>query len=435
MSNLRKQRFGWYVYDWANSAFSTSVITVFLGPYLTSVAKTAADASGMIHPFGLTIHPGSWFSFVVSASVIMQVFILPMIGAITDSWSNKKALISATAFTGAIATTFMYMISVSAGNYMLGGLLFVIANLAFGASIVVFNSFLPMLANAADRDKVSSRGWALGYLGGGLLLAVHLMYFSSVESEGGSVELAIRTILASVGIWWGLFTLVPLLLMKFPRAKNSEPPALKQSFGQLYHTFKTLRYYPQTLLFFVAYLMYNETVQTVITMSAQFGQEEIGLGMDVLMQAILIVQFVGIIGSLMFERIASLVGTKQAIIIALFGWVGVLVAGYALVTTATHFYILASVIAIVLGGTQALSRSLFSTMIPVGKEAEYFSLYEISDKGTSWLGPLFFGLALTLTGSYRIAVFSLIIFLLVGMVLLMRVNVKKAVMEAENAVH
>lgn len=433
MSELRKQRFGWYVYDWANSAFSTSVITVFLGPYLTSVAKTAADVNGLIHPFGIPLHPGAWFSFAVSASVILQVFILPIIGAITDSYSNKRILISATAFTGAIATTLMYLISAGAGNYMLGGGLFIVANVAFGASIVVFNSFLPMLAKPAERDAVSSRGWALGYLGGGLLLAVHLLYFSSVESAGGSVELAIRTILASVGIWWGLFTLVPLLTMKFPRAGSIQPLAIKSSFSQLFKTLRSLRNYPQTLIFFVAYLMYNETVQTVITMSAQYGQEEIGLGMDTLMQAILIVQFVGIVGSLMFERIASLIGTKQAIIVALFGWAGVLVASYALVTTAMHFYMLAAVIAIVLGGTQALSRSLFSTMIPVGKEAEYFSLYEISDKGTSWMGPLFFGLALTMTGSYRIAVLSLIVFLIIGIVLLMKVNVPQAMKEAEHS--
>jgi UMF1 family MFS transporter len=167
-------------------------------------------------------------------------------------------------------------------------------------------------------------------------------------------------------------------------------------------------------------------------MSSAYGQAELGLDLSTLTQAILLVQFVAIGGSLLFERIARVIGAKYAIVVGLAGWAVVLVAAYAWVTSATGFYVLAAVIAVVLGGTQALSRSLFSVMIPPGKAAEYFALYEISDKGTSWLGPLAFAVALNLTHSYRVAILSLIIFLIVGLLLLLRVNVQRARAESGN---
>jgi MFS transporter, UMF1 family len=184
MASLKQQRFGWYVYDWANSAFSTSVVTVFLGPYLTSVAKAAAGADGTITGWGM--QPGAWFGYMVSLSVLLQVIILPIVGSITDRTGRKKPMLAATAFVGALATTMLFFLSVEAGNFIYGGILFVIANVAFGASVVVSNAFLPDLASSAERDKVSSFAWALGYLGGGLLLVVHLFYFQGVEASGGS---------------------------------------------------------------------------------------------------------------------------------------------------------------------------------------------------------------------------------------------------------
>jgi UMF1 family MFS transporter len=219
-------------------------------------------------------------------------------------------------------------------------------------------------------------------------------------------------------------------LLPATAARSAEPLRLGLAFRQLVDTLLHARSYPQTLLFLVAYLTYNDAVQTVITMSSQFGQEELGLGIDVLMSAILLVQFVAIGGALVFERVAAWTTTKHAIMIAIVGWVAVLVMAYAAVRGTTDFYFMAAAIAIVLGGIQALSRSLFSQMIPVGREAEYFSLYEISDKGTSWIGPMVFGWTLTLTGSYRLAVLSLIVFLVIGFALLSAVNVERARREA-----
>ncbi len=423
MPTLKAQRFGWYVYDWANSAFSTSVVTVFLGPFLTNVAESAANGAGQVTPFGIPMHPGSWFSYCIAVSVILQVFILPPIGAIVDRSHRKRLSLAVWAFLGAAATIGLAVLSSGSGNYITGGLFFIIANLSFGASVVVANSFLNDLATPEERDSVSSRGWAFGYLGGGLLLLAHLLWFSAAKESGGPIEPVIQGVFVTTGIWWALFTFVSIMLLrdKVP-AHAHEKHALKQSFKQLFTTLRDLAQYPQTLRFFIAYLLYNDAIQTVIAMASVYGAEELDLGLDVLTQAILLVQFVAIGGSLIFAWLAERINTKRAIIVGLYGWSAVLIAAFFWVSTATHFFILAAVIAIVMGGTQALSRSMFSRMIPAGKEAEYFSLYEISDKGTSWIGPLAFGLALTLTNSYRWAVLSLIIFMVAGLVVLMGVK-------------
>jgi UMF1 family MFS transporter len=424
MPSLRAQRFGWYTYDWANSAFSTSVVTVFLGPYLTSAAESAAGTAGHVEPImGLAMHPGSWFSYCVALSVILQVVVLPPLGAFVDRTHRKRTMLALCALLGAGATMGLTAVSAGAGMYILGGLLFVVANLAFGASVVVANSFLNDLATSEERDDVSSRGWAFGYLGGGLLLLLHLLWFSSAKGAGEPVEPVIQGVFLTTGLWWAGFTVVALLFLRDQRAHQRHAEHnVRQSFRQLFITLRDLAGYPQTLRFFIAYLLYNDAIQTVITMASVYGAEELGLGLDVLTQAILLVQFVAIGGALLFGRLADMVGTKNAIIIGLLGWCGVLIAAFVWVATATQFFILAAIIAIVMGGTQALSRSMFSRMIPAGKEAEYFSLYEISDKGTSWIGPLAFGIALTLTNSYRWAVLSLIIFMVAGLAVLLSVR-------------
>lgn len=432
MSSLRRQRTGWYFYDWANSAFSTTVVTVFLGPYLASVAKHAAAADGNIHPFGISIDPGSWFPFMVSFSVLLQVFVLPMVGAIADRSTNKRSILGVLAYGGAISTTLLFFLRVDTGNYLFGGFFFVLANVLFGASVVVYNSFLPELSSEAERDKVSSRGWAVGYLGGGLLLLLNLLYYKAsndgIDGLSSTEQLAIRTILASAGIWWATFTIIPLVALRSLRSQHfveghaGHEGGMGAAFKQLWRTLQHMLGYRQTLIFLCAYLLYNDAVQTVLTMASVYGQEELHLGLDTLTTAILMVQFVAIPGSILFERLASRIGTRNAIMTALVCWTLVLVITYAWVSTEAHFYILAALIAIVMGGTQALSRSYFSRMIPDGKEAEYFSLYEISDKGTSWIGPLAFGVALDLTHSYRTAILSLIVFFIAGMILLVRVK-------------
>lgn len=423
---------GWYMYDWANSTFASTVITLFLGPYLTALAKAAAGADGRVHPLGIPVDPRAWWGYLVSLSVAMEVLVLPLVGTMADFSAHKKRLMGILAYTGALATAAMFFLQGQA--YLAGGMLFLIANLAFGASIVVYNSFLPEIAPPEQRDAVSSNGWGIGYLGGGLLLALNLVLFSRSEALGISEALAVRINLASAGVWWALFTVIPLAALRNrpPSRPHLPGEGLMHGFRQFADTLRDMRHYPQTLRFLLAYLIYNDAVQAVITLAAQFGNDELKIPMADLTMVILMVQFVAFFGALLFDRIARWIGTKPAVIVSLLIWTGVLVAMYVSVRNTRQFFIAAAVVAIVLGGTQALSRSLFSQMIPRGREGGYFSVYEISDKGTSWLCPLLFGLALQFTGSYRLAILSLVTFFVGGMLVLLAVNVPRAAREAGN---
>jgi MFS transporter, UMF1 family len=285
---------------------------------------------------------------------------------------------------------------------------------------------------------VSSRGWAFGYLGGALLLAASLVLFTRYEALGLTEGEAVRICLASAGVWWAGFAVVSITLLRNRRPREAAlVPAsggpLRASFRQLGGTLRDLRRYRLTLWFLAAYLLYNDGVQTVIGVSAQYGAEELELSQTTLVSAILLVQVVAFFGAVGMGRIAARIGAQRTVLGALAVWTGVLVAAYFLTTgAAVQFYLLAVVIGFVLGGTQALSRSLFSQLIPAGKEAEYFGLYEISDRGTSWLGPFLFALTFQLTDSYRSAIVSLVLFFGVGGWLLLKLDMRRAIVEAGN---
>ncbi|WP_138732099.1 MFS transporter [Modestobacter excelsi] len=433
---LRRERFGWYSYDWAMSAFNTTVISVFLAPYLTSVAEAAADAGGRIHPLGISMPPGSLFGYVVSLSVVLQVAVLPLTGAVADRSGRKRQLLAAATLVGALCT--MALFFVGGDGYLLGSGLFIVANIAFGAATVVYYSWLPDLAGPDERDAVSSRGWALGYLGGALLLAANLALYTQYEALGVTQSEAVRICLSSAGVWWAGFAVVSIALLRNRRpvdgaAVPSTAVALRASVGQLRSTLRDMRRYPLTLWFLGAYLLFNDGVQTVITVSAQFGSEELDLAQTTLVSAILLVQVVAFVGARGMGRIAESVGAVRTVLGSLVVWVGVLVAACFLTAgEATQFYLLAVVIGFVLGGTQALSRSLFSQLIPPGKEAEYFGFYTISDRGTSWLGTFLFALTYQLTDSYRYAIVSLVVFFVVGGVLLAKLDLRRAIVAAGN---
>jgi UMF1 family MFS transporter len=439
----RRERTGWYFYDWANSAFSTTVITVFLGPFLTSVTEQAAgcplgadDCAGRVHPLGITVAAGSYFPYLVSLSVLLTVFVLPVMGAVADRTPRKKVLLATTAFIASAATVAMAF--VTGERYLLGGVLFLIANISGGASIVVYNSFLPQLAGPDERDKVSSRGWALGYLGGGLLLLFNLVAVTLLSIDGDdqrTLDLA-RWCIVSAGVWWALFTLVPLrLLREHPGAEATagRGNVVLDGFRQLGHTLKGIRAYPLTLFFLLAYLVYNDGIQTVIALASQYGTEELKLSQSTLIVTILIVQFLAFGGALLLGVLAARIGARKTILLSLVLWLGVVVVAYWLpAQKPLLFMLLGAAIGLVLGGSQALSRSLFSQLIPAGREGEYYGFYEISDKGTSWLGPLAFGLVFQLTNSYRIGIVSLVVFFVAGAILLALVPLRRAIVAAGN---
>lgn len=428
----RREQIGWYFYDWANSAFTTTVITVFLGPYLTTITQAAAGEGGFVYPLGIPVRADSFYAYVVSLSVFLQIFLLPVVGAIADYSRLKKPLLLLFAYAGSIATMGMFFLQGS--NYLLGGGLLLVANLCFGASMVFYNAFLSEIATPDQRDTVSSRGWALGYLGGGLLLVANLALFLNAGKLGIEDSMAVRICLASSGAWWAIFTILPMLTLRQRGAVKRLPPGqhyLTVGFSQLRHTFSQVRRLPQTLLFLAAYLLYNDGIQAVIALSSQFGAQELGMASSSLITLILIVQFVAFLGALLFGWLARKLGSKRAIILSLLIWSATVILAF-FIQTQTQFFVLAVPIALVLGGSQALSRSVFSQIIPQGQEAEYFSLYELSERGTSWLAPLLFGLALQFTGSYRVALISLIVFFVAGLALFTRVDLRRAIVEAGN---
>jgi len=429
----RREQRGWYFYDWANSAFSTTVVTVFLGPYLTSIARAAADAGMPITLFGLVpVTAESYFPYVVSASVVLQVLFMPLIGALADRARSKKTWMAIGAYVGAFAVMGMFFLAGT--NYQLGGVLFAIANVGFGTSVVVYNSYLPDIAEPLERDGVSSRGWAMGYVGGITLLIANLSLYLGHESFGLSEGMAIRISLLSAGAWWAIFALIPLTRLRSGRVRTGKfAPAghdggLLGGFRQLGRTLGDLPRYRQALLFLLAFFFFNDGIQTVIGLSATYAQEELGLTTTTVITAVLLVQVVGIAGALLMGQVARRIGAKSVVLAAIVLWAVVLFAAYAIPSgAATAFLVLAAFIGFVLGGSQALSRSLFAQLVPRDREAEYFSLYEVSNGASSVLGPLIFAITLQFMGSYRLAILALVIFFVIGGILLTRVDVKRGV--------
>ncbi len=432
--NDKREVRGWMLYDWANSAFSTTVVTVFLGPYLTGLIEAQVGKNGTFTLLGIPIAAGSFFPYCVSLSVLLQVFVLPILGAIADYSNFKKRMMLFCAAVGAISTIGLFFITGS--MFVWGGVLFIIANVAFGASIVFYNAFLPDIASEDLRDKVSSRGWALGYAGDGLLLLINLIFYILMD-KAGQGALAARINLASAGVWWLAFGYISISRLHERGAHHQLPAGenyVSIGFKQLGHTLREIRKYPMTLRYLLAYLLYNDGIQTVIVVSATFGQQELNMSLSDLSLLILMVQIVGIFGALGFGRLAERLGAKRTIVITLIVWAGVSIWAKLSLNSVAEFWVLGVVIALVLGGSQALSRSLYSQMIPRAQEAEFFSFYEISDKGTSWIGPFLFGFVSQVSNSMRTALFSLIVLFVGGLALLLIVNVPRAIREAGNEV-
>jgi UMF1 family MFS transporter len=442
MVNDKREIFGWAMYDWANSAFSTTVGTVFLAPYVAALARSAAEAAGTSTAsfFGIPVAPDSFLPYCISFSVGMQVFVLPILGAIADYSHRRKQLMQFFAIFGALATIMMFF--VTGELWWLGGVLFIIANLTFGAAMVFYNSYLPDIASEDQRDSVSSYGWAMGYLGGGLLLVLNLALYMFGDKLGIPGGLTVRINLASAGIWWlgfSFFTWARLRprhsVHKLPKGKGY----VRVGFSQLWQTLKDVRHYPETLKYLLAYFLYNDGIQTVIAVAAVFAvaplsQGGLALSITTLTVVILMIQFVAFGGALLWGKLANVIGAKKAIIVSLFIWAGVVIYAYVGLrgdSRTMEFFILGAIIALVMGGSQAISRSLFAQLIPKGKEAEFYSFYEISERGTSWTGPLIFGLANQIFGSLRYGLLSLIFYFIAGLIVLPFVNVQKGMADVK----
>ena len=489
--NDKREIFGWTMYDWANSAFSTTVGTVFLGPYLTAIAEAATkNTGGLLYLGSVPIRFDSFFAYTVSASVLLQVTFLPVLGALADYSHLRKQLLMFFAVLGSVATISMLFIGPS--GYWLGAGLFLLANVAFGASIVFYNSYLPSIASEDQRDHVSAVGFAQGYAGGGVLLLLNLVLFLTKDSLGLSSALVAHISLASAGVWWlgfsfftftrlrprhavrplpagesyvtigfrqlatllnarlGVVTLlmllpllVPVLILLQLPVQIALLPAAGPIVVMILFIVRKSRTLPEAMKYLTAYLFYNDGIQTVIAVATIFAAQELGMSSTNLILVVLMIQFVAFFGAYAFSYLARAVGARNAILLSLVVWAVVVIFAYAgMKSTALflgmqerqfEFWVMAFVVALVLGGSQALSRSLFSQMIPKDQEAEFFSFYEISERGTSWMGTFVFGLVNQQFGSLRAGILSVIFFFIVGLALLPLVNVAKAMLEGQQA--
>jgi MFS transporter, UMF1 family len=424
----------WYWYDWANSAYFTTVATVLFAPYIIAIAKEAA-VENRISLLGIPVAPGSLPSYLLTFSTLLSALLLPVLGAMVDRSGNKRGLLGLFAWTGAAFASLLFFCK--GDNWEIGALAFVGANLCIAASLVVNDSILPQISLESERDRVSSRGWAFGYLGGGLLLVINLAVFTFHESLGMSEGFAVRVSMLSAALWWACFTLIPFFRLRDLPPPDRSPQTgglVSQSFGQLGQTLREMRNYPVAITFLIAYLFFNDGIQTVIFSSSTYGSEELGFGQTVLIGTILIVQFVAFGGALLFGRMAAVIGAKRTILAGLVGWSVIVTVALILPEgQLVPFFLMAFGIGIVLGGTQALSRSYFSLFIPRGKEAEFFSFYHAVDRGTSWFGTLLFGVVYQLTDSYRPAVFVLVIFFILGGLFLAKVDTAKGIADAGNS--
>jgi UMF1 family MFS transporter len=428
----RKEQRAWYFYDWANSAFSTTIAGVLFGPYLIAIAEGAAT-DNRIQVLGLSIAPGALPSYTITASTLLSAVLLPLLGAVADRTARKKDLLAGFAWVGAAAASLLFF--VTGDNWQLGVVSFIVANLCFGAAAVFNDALLCLISTEDERDRVSSRGWAYGYAGGGLLLAANFLLVTTLPF-GLSEGMAVRISMLSAAVWWAGFTFIPFLGIR------NRPPShvvtktgglLQQSFGQLWATLKSMRQYPVALTFLVAYLFFNDGIQTVIASASIYGVEELEFGTGTVLATYLVVQFVAVFGALGFGRAAGHFGAKAVILAGLCMWVLIVTAALFVPERAiVAFLLLAVAIGIVLGGTQALSRSYFSLLIPQGREAEYFSFYHAMERGTSWFGTLVFGLVYQMTDSYRPAIFALVVFFVLGGALLLRVDTAKGIRDAGN---
>lgn len=430
------------LYDWANSAFFTVVIGVLIGPYLLSLAQAAVGENGTVLDLVVfQVTPKGLPAFCTAISVVSMVVFLPVLGAIADYTHLKKWLMAVFCYAGVIAGALLFFVTES---YVVCSVLFIVSNMCFAAANVFYNAFLIDITTEDRRDKVSSYGYGLGYLSGFVVLLINLAFLNYAETVFGiTTATAVRISFLAASLWWGVFGAVSFYLIKSRDAAKIVPHERNIAtvgFHELWQTLKELRRLRYTLLFLVAYLFYNDGIQTVILQSSVFLSQELftqlerdsKLDQTFLIMIFIIAQISAFAGALIFERISRVLGAKRTILLSLAIWCGIVIYAYGFLGSRTQAYIMGACIGMVLGAAQALSRSLYSQMIPVGRESSFFGLYEISEKGTSWMGQLMFTIIVSTTGSFRHAILGLIFFFIAGSVILLFTDTTKAIHEAGN---
>jgi UMF1 family MFS transporter len=415
--------FGWCMYDWANSAFATVVLSAVLPVYFVSLVP---GDGARISLFGFThnFRASSLWGYAVSCSMLIVAMTSPYLGSLADRLSNHRKFLFTYCLIGSLCTSLLFF--ATPGRYILAAILFILANIGFAGGNVFYNAFLPKLAPNHELNRLSSRGFAYGYIGGGIAL---LLVFGIIQGYSflgfPDKGAASRAGFLLTGIWWLIFTIPTYRYVHVP-ANPIMADKMHRGISGYFRIFTEIKKYPSLLLFLVAFLFYNDGIQTIIVVAAIFAREELALSQGTILSCFLMIQFVAMPGTLIFGRLAEVYGAKQSLYLALTLFIVVTLFAFFM-STAWEFWLLGFIIAIILGGSQAVSRSFFSSLIPKGKHAEFFGFYAISAKFASIFGPLMFALIIDLTGSARLSILALTFFFIVGIFLLTRVNTENEV--------
>jgi UMF1 family MFS transporter len=413
----------WIYYDWANSAFATTMMAAVLPIfYVDTAALTLGDPNLAL----------SYWGFTQTIAMLIAALIAPILGAYADYSGSKMRFLRIFSLMGILASAMFAL--VGEGDYLLASVIFIVGSVGFSSATSFYDALLPDLVPPEKRDMISSKGFAFGYIGGGLLLIVNLAMIQTPEIFGFPNKLVgVHVAFISVGVWWFVFSLPLFRHVKDTRLhtgkKIKEYTAI--AFNRTWGTLKHISRYPELFKFIIAFWFFNDGISTIITMATAYGKT-IGIGTTQLITALVITQFVGIPFTLLFGKIAERLGSKRSLYISLLIYTLIVILGYFM-TSALHFYILAFMVGLVQGGSQAIARSIFSQMVPIGRSAEFFGFLNVSSRFSSIMGPFIFSLVSLLTGSARFGILSLILFFAVGILLLMKVNLEKGAKEATQA--
>ncbi|TFJ93503.1 MFS transporter [Lentibacillus salicampi] len=416
-----KTAVSWMLYDFGNSAFATTIMAAVLPIFYYDVAAMGLEEN----------LAESYWGYSQSIAVLIVAILAPILGAISDYSGAKKKFLRFFAFMGMIASILLAF--VGEGEYIFASILLIIGNIGFSGANVFYDAFLPEIAkDENEMDKLSASGFAFGYIGGGILLAVNILMITQYGWFGiPDATMASQLSFASVGLWWFIFS-IPLL----KNVREEKKAAVKREksyvaigFSRVINTFKEIKQFKYLLIFLIAFWMYNDGISTIIRMATIYGRG-IGIDSNSLIIALLITQFVGIPFTFFFGWLATKITPKRALYLTLYIYIGVVILGYFM-ASALHFYLLAICVGMVQGGAQSLSRSIYGRMVPANKQAEFFGFYGISSKFAAIFGPFLFGFVGQLTGSSRLGIISLLIFFIVGIILLRLVNIEKGVQQAK----
>jgi UMF1 family MFS transporter len=414
----------WCMYDWANSSFATTIMAALFPPFYRSLVTNAGLAGN---------DATAYWGYTTSVALIIIAIIAPVLGAMADHAGSKKRFAGFFTILGVMATAAFVFIGTD--TWVLGSILYILGNMGFAGANIFYESLLPYIAQKNDIDQVSTKGYALGYVGGGILLIINALWIMKYKMFGmPDIAFAVRASFFSVAVWWAIFSIPFFRYVPEPpisKKVKSSANIIKVGFSRLALTFKEIKRYRQLLIFLIAFWMYNDGINTIIKMATAYG-DEIGIKVTDMTIALIITQFVGIPCSFFFGKLARKIGTKRSILLSLSVYLLISISGYFM-KTATHFFVLAFMVGTVQGGSQALSRSLFGIMVPKHKAAEFFGFFSTSSKFAGIAGPLVFGLVSQITGQSRLSILSLVLFFIIGGGILLRVNVEQGIATARSS--